>query len=229
MSYLYNTPVSMPRGTHYGSDYWIVYSKKLQRHVHLYSMLEHANFLTLEMDSKVEYFCEQPLKITDSSTSKQQSSVFDFWVYFSNGTAEFQEVKYSAELQGNTESAIRSQKQIAFQKKWCEKQNYAYRVVTEKDLYKSEYYISNLDILYSFVIRQVTPIIHEQEIALYNFLLSGPQTVFAINNQAIFDVGSEMSNLALLYYKGNISIDIRNRPLDKKTEIRLCANENITY
>ena len=49
----------MPRGTHYGSDYWIIYSKKLQRQVHLYSMLEHANFIVLEMDSHVEYFCER--------------------------------------------------------------------------------------------------------------------------------------------------------------------------
>lgn len=228
MKYLYNTPISMPRGTHYGSDYWIIYSKKLQRQVHLYSMLEHANFLALEMDSKVEYFCEQPLKITDLNLQKQ-SSVFDFWVYFSNGASEFQEVKYSNELQGDTEAALRSQKQIAFQRSWCEKQNYTYRVVTEKDLYKSEYYINNLDILYSFVTRQVSPIIHEQEIALYKFLSSGPQTISAIKNQTIFNEGSEMSNLVLLYYKGNILIDILHRPLDKNTEIRLCVRENITY
>lgn len=98
MKYLYSTPISMPRGTHYGSDYWIIYSKKLQRQVHLYSMLEHANFIVLEMDSHVEYFCEQPLKITDYNASKQQS-VFDFWVYFTNGTYEFQEIKYSSELE----------------------------------------------------------------------------------------------------------------------------------
>ena len=156
----------MPRGTHYGSDYWIIYSKKLQRQVHLYSMLEHANFIVLEMDSHVEYFCEQPLKITDYNASKQQS-VFDFWVYFTNGTYEFQEIKYSSELEEKTESALRSQKQIAFQNNWCKEQNHAYRVVTEKDLYKSEYYINNLEILYSFVLRQTTSIIPEKEKALY--------------------------------------------------------------
>lgn len=228
MKYLYNTPIIMPRGTHYGSDYWIIYSKKLQRQVHLYSMLEHANFIVLEMDSHVEYFCEQPLKITDINDTRQQS-IFDFWVYFTNGTHEFQEVKYSNELTETTESALRSQKQITFQSNWCKKQNHAYRVVTEKDLYQSEYYINNLEILYSFVLRQSTPIITEKENALYKFLMTGSQTISAIEKQAIFSEENIMANLALLYYKGSITIDILNRPLDRKTEIGLCENENIIY
>ena len=57
MSYLYQTPIKMPRGLHYGSDYWISNSFKLKRNVHLYSMLEYANFIELEMNPSVEYFC----------------------------------------------------------------------------------------------------------------------------------------------------------------------------
>ncbi len=102
-------------------------------------------------------------------------------------------------------------------------------MVTEKDLYKSEYYINNLEILYSFVLRQTTSIIPEKEKALYEFLLTGSQTISAIEKQAIFNEESVMANLALLYYKGSIAIDILHRPLDKKTEIGLCVSENIIY
>ena len=56
----FTTPIEMPRGTHYGSNYFIVYSHKIKRNVKLYSNLEYYNFLTLETDPNVEYFCEQP-------------------------------------------------------------------------------------------------------------------------------------------------------------------------
>ena len=56
--YQYEKPIEMPRGSHYGSDYWVVYSKKLDRRVQCYSMLEFANFLQIEMS----HGPEQPLQ-----------------------------------------------------------------------------------------------------------------------------------------------------------------------
>ena len=144
MPYLYQTPVEMPRGSHYGSDYWIVYSYKLGRNVHLYSMLEYANFIILEMNSSVEFFCEQPLKIQANLSHTKKSSVFDFWVYYKNGSSEFQEVKYSSELIGNSNAALRSQNQIQFQKEWCKSNGYEYKVITEKNLYDKPFKIQNL-------------------------------------------------------------------------------------
>ena len=59
MTYQYQSPIKMPRGSHYGSDYWISYSYKLKRKVRLFSMLEYSNFIELEMNSEVEFFCRE--------------------------------------------------------------------------------------------------------------------------------------------------------------------------
>lgn len=228
MSYLYQTPIDMPRGSHYGSDYWISYSKKLCRKVHLYSMLEYANFLVLEMNPNIEYFCEQPTKIF-SNDGKKHSSVFDFWVYYSDGKTEFQEIKYSAELNGDTSSAIRTQQQIQFQKTWCEKEGQNYRVITENDLYKSEHYINNLNQLYSYVLRCTESTEYESIIALQNFLHNCPRSIAEIEAQSIFSSQNIFECLAQLYYNGYIDIDVLHRPLDKRTEIKLCESESIIY
>lgn len=154
MAYLYQTPIEMPRGTHYGSDYWISYSYKLKRMVRLYSMLEYANFITLEMNSAVEYFCEQPLKIENADHSlNKRAAVFDFWVQYTNSKNEFQEIKYSSELTGNNDASIRSQKQIEFQRNWCLANGYNYRLLTEKDLYIGQFRIQNLELLHSHLLR----------------------------------------------------------------------------
>ena len=64
MNYKFTTPIKMPRGTHYGSNYWMFESKKIHRCVTAYSNLEYENLLTLEMNPEVEYYCEQPYSAT---------------------------------------------------------------------------------------------------------------------------------------------------------------------
>ena len=56
-------PIEMPRCRKYGNNYYITYSKKLNRNITLYSQLEYHNFLTIEMNPHVMDFCEQPLAI----------------------------------------------------------------------------------------------------------------------------------------------------------------------
>lgn len=227
MAYLFQTPIEMPRGTHYGSDYWISYSYKLKRIIHLYSMLEYANFITLEMDSKVEYFCEQPLMIEDKdSTSNKKISVFDFWVQYTNSVHEFQEVKYSSELTENTDSAIRSQKQIDFQRSWCSANGHNYKIVTEKDLYVGHFCIQNLELLHSHLLRyNKTNHIDIEE--LYKILAKNSLSIKEIKAMKMLPENYEISVLAHQFYLGNIYMNIKDRPLDNYTEVHLCETKNI--
>ena len=78
----FTTPIEMPRGTHYGSNYFIVYSHKIKRNVKLYSNLEYYNFLTLETDPNVEYFCEQPHEISVCIDNKLGKAIFDMFVEY---------------------------------------------------------------------------------------------------------------------------------------------------
>ncbi len=119
--YLFEKPIEMPRGRQYGSDYWLVFSNKLNRKVSLYSIYEYVAFLKFEMSYEVEYFCEQPLKAELNIEGKKEFTVFDFWVFYRSGYSEFIEIKPSNELSGNTKEAIRSQEQIKKQENWCKK------------------------------------------------------------------------------------------------------------
>lgn len=229
MSYLYQKPIEMPRGTHYGSDYWIAYSYKLKRMVHLYSMLEYANFITLEMDVAVEFFCEQPLKIEDlhSSTAKQVS-VFDFWVQYKDSAHEFQEVKYSSELTDTTDSAMRSQQQIEFQRNWCLSNGHTYRVITEKDLYLGQFWIQNLELLHSHLLRY-NPSERNDLQRLYNILESKSLSLEEIMSLKVLPLNYEWSVLAHQFYTGKINMNLKDRPLDNYTEVSLCETKNITF
>mgnify|MGYP003309338977 CR=1 FL=1 len=227
MSYLYQTPIKMPRGSHYGSDYWISYSFKLKRKIHLYSMLEYANFITIEMNPNVEYFCEQPLKIEcfDDKSSKE-TSVFDFWVQYKDSSCEFQEVKYSCELTEQTDSAMRSQKQIEFQRKWCLANGQSYRVITEKDLYRGPFWIQNLELLHSHMLRS-----NPSESVYINRLLGLlSRSNFSVGDiiaSEILPINYELNILAYLFYNGAINMELESRPLDNYTEVSLCETKSI--
>lgn len=225
--YLYNKPISMPRGSHYGSDYWICYSFKLQRIVHLYSMLEYGNFISLEMDPEVKYFCEQPLEIEafDEQLKRNKKSVFDFWVCYKDGYAEFQEVKYSMELTGDSKSAIRSQQQIKLQRKWCDTNKQNYKIVTEKDLNIGPYRMSNLELLRSCML-EGRIIFKQMPRTLYRLLGDNPITIGELINLKILPENIELNIIAQQFYLGNIYLEINNRPIEYCTEVCLCEEKN---
>lgn len=221
MSYLFIKPIEMPRGSHYGSDYWIAYSYKLKRRVCLYSYLEYSQFISLEMNPLVEYFCEQPFEINGIFNGKNKKSVFDFWVQYKNSNSEFQEVKYISELKGNDKKAVRSKEQTEFQKQWCDENNYKYAIITDEDIFKSRHYIGNLQLLRSHLIR--SGLINKKDCeVLCKELKFANLKLGEIRNLDLISEDILMSTLARLFYDGIIIIDTISRPLDKSTEVRLC-------
>ena len=71
MNYKFTTPIKMPRGTHYGSNYWMFESKKIHRCVTAYSNLEYENLLTLEMNPEVEYYSDCSAQINLAGSQKR--------------------------------------------------------------------------------------------------------------------------------------------------------------
>lgn len=214
-------PHEMPRATHYGNNYYIMFSRKLQRNVTAYSTLEYENLLTLEMDPAVEYYCEQPLKITVNTEDSEKSSIFDVWVLYNDGTEEFQEVKYLYELNGSNASSKRTQKQVAIQEKWCAACSFHYCVRNDKLIKKSKYYINNLKILAGkirhsklevseYLKKEVIQFLHNKRVPLKDIMCQD----FLMN-------GREMELLALLYYDGVIKMDLIAAPISPTTEVSL--------
>lgn len=142
--YRYTTPISMPRGTHYGNNYHIMPSRKLSRNVCAYSNLEYENLLCLEMNPEVEFYCEQPVEVSVMADGESHKTTFDVYVYYRSGNEEMQEVKYYDELHSDSEKGLRDQKQIKVQKIWCESNQIDHLIQTDREIEKGEFTIRNI-------------------------------------------------------------------------------------
>lgn len=223
--YLYEEPIRMPRGRQYGSDYWEVFSKKINRKVSLYSIYEYVTFLNLEMNPEVEFFCEQPLKVELTIDGKRVQTVFDFWVMYKNGYSELLEVKPYNELHEDTDEAKRSQEQIKKQELWCRENSFNYRIITDVDLYIGEYFIQNLMCLSSKAKRFNSSGMQLYEKDLITFLKKYETvTIKEIIKSGILPYRNELNFIAVKYYEGIISLRLDDRPIDNYTEVTLCQN-----
>ena len=217
----FTTPIEMPRGTHYGSNYFIVYSHKIKRNVKLYSNLEYYNFLTLETDPNVEYFCEQPHEISVCSDNKLGKAIFDMFVEYKDGKIEFQEVKYKGELTGENDSSRRSQEQIRRQQHWCEENNINFAVRTEDDIIKGRFHMQNLNVIAARIRRYVpTENIYYDNI-IKKMLKKNSFTIKSLIDHQMLPLNHEFDHICYLYCKGDIQMDVENQPLDNRMEVKL--------
>ena len=215
----------MSRSTHYGNNYFAVYSKKIHRVCNFYSNLEYFNFLSLEINPMVERFCEQPLKIDIIQENKLQHAIFDMWVLYRNGKDELQEVKYPSELTGSSSEAIRSQEQIRREELWCNDNNIDFIVRTEKTIPQGRFFLNNANIIAARLRRYIST-----EDKFYNpriiELLKKYErvTIEDLITNRLLPFNSEMDHICYMYEKGLINMDIGNQPLGRKMEVFLWQN-----
>lgn len=218
----FSKPIDMPRSTHYGNNYYTVYSKKLHRICQFYSNLEYFNFLSLEISPIVETFCEQPLKIEIIQDNKLKYAILDMWVRYRNGKEEFQEVKYSSELTGDSPESIRSKEQIRREEQWCKENGVDFVIRTEKTISQGRFFLNNANII-AARIRRYTP--HEDK--YYNpRIIAVLQKYEKISiedliNNGLLPLNSEIDHLCYMYEKGLIDMNISSQPLGGKTEVSL--------
>lgn len=211
-------PIDMARSMHYGNNYFNTYSIKLNRNVSLFSELEYHNYLTLELDSFVVSFCEQPLKIEINLDGKLVTSIFDMWVQYNDGTEEFQEVKYAKEIE---KPPSRTFYQIQKQRAWCKQHDYKYSIRTEKEIYKGPYYISNLKYLRALIARNNAELNKEILIKIKNHLQNERVTILTLTQ--ILNISGEyiFSVIAYGLYTGVIETNLITKMLSYDTYIWL--------
>lgn len=218
----YTVPIKMPRGTHYGSNYYEFLSRKLKRIVTAFSSLEYWNQICLEMDYNVEKYCEQPIETEVFFDGKIHKTVFDVWVKYKDGREEFQEVKMAEELENETAVSGRSYKQIAIQKAWCEQNGKKYVVRTDRDIILGTHFIRNLLYLYPKVLRiESTDSVAEKHILKF---IDERETVTVgqLINGGIISSQNGIDILANLYYKGELCFsDLATEPFGFSMEVRI--------
>ena len=221
----FKTPIEMPRGTHYGNNYYVVYSSKIKRVCHFFSNLEYYNFLSLEINPEVNSFCEQPLKIEIIQDNAIKCAVFDMWVKYRNGREELQEVKYDAELNGNDAKSIRAQEQIRREEQWCILNNIDFVIRTDKNIPQGRFFLSNANVICSRLRRYIPTEDRYYNPRIINALQRDKViTIENLMDKDLLPVNNEINHLCYMYEKGLIHMNIESRPLDYKTEVSLWQN-----
>ena len=219
----FDKPIKMSRGSHYGSNYWEVFSKKMGRKACFFSNLEYHNFLTLEMDPNVVQMCEQPLGIEVMVDGKKEKSILDYWLKYADGSEEIQEVKSVESLKEDSKDYIRTKAQIHKQKLWCDENNIPYTIRSEKEIYAGEYLVENCAYMASKVRRYRLP----EDIGSYKNILIGyldackKPDICMLMESGRLPLGNEMSFLCYMHFEGIICMDIVDKPLDNRTGVTL--------
>lgn len=213
------TPIEEPRSKYFGKNYLAVYSRKLDRVVHFFSILEYYNFLMLEMNHEVITFCEKPKQIEVLIDGKWKNVIFDMWVKYSNGAEEMQEIMYERskvnDLGKLPESVIRKQN-------WCSESSISFRIITEKEILSNRLFICNLERL-AAKNRRYIPAGTEQYLSILSKELQRfkTRTIKELIKKQLLPPYEEYDYLAYLYYKGIINMNLEKRLLDYETEVWL--------
>ena len=215
-------PIKISRSTHYGNNYYVVYSKKIHRICHFFSNLEYYNFLSLEINPAVHTFCEQPLKIDVVLDNQIKHAIFDMWVLYKDGREELQEVKYSSELQGNSSEALRSQEQIRREEEWCKNNNINFVIRTEQNIPQGRFFLNNANTIAAHLRRYIPTEEKYYDPKIINIVSQyGIVTIEQLINNSLLPLNFEIDHLCYMYEKGLIKLNINNQPLGYKTEVSL--------
>lgn len=216
----YKNPIEMVRGTHYGNNFFITYSRKLSRVVKLFSNLEYYNFLMAEMDPEIIEFCEQFDEIRFPIQQTEVTFIPDMITEDIRGRLRVKEVKYEAELTGQSDSAKRSQRQIKAESSWCREMGYGFDLVTEQELMQG-FLIPNLHNLAARVRKYYSPDSSNERLLRRLYDSRTELTLYDIVSSNRLPSGHELDALADLQYQGIIEMDLVSHPINGNTRIRL--------
>ncbi|QDX94092.1 hypothetical protein EEL30_18455 [Brevibacillus laterosporus] len=211
---MFNTPFMTKRSSKYGSNYWHVFSPKMNRMIHLFSDLEYDHWLLVEGNNQIKRFCEQPKRIQVSFEGSLVTSIFDMWIE----SQCFIEIKYHSELDPQNPKSERSLRQTAIQRIWCKENDYDYMIQTENEIRKNPVLLDNLKEIIPYL--QYGRIPNEID---YHFIMqkiSKRLTIKQLREECNhLSVSRLNQTLYTLIYSGELSSTINQSPLGLTTEV----------
>lgn len=168
------------------------------------------------MDSKVEFYCEQPCKVDVFVDGMMYSTTFDTYVFYKDGREEMQEVKYAEELAANNERGERDRAQIEKQKLWCTQNGINYAVRTDNIILSGNFTIRNLEWLAAKARRySMTNDMGRKMLTSY-LRENGNFTIGQLYTCGIITTKNGLNLLADMYYRGEITFgDIDNNQMEE--------------
>lgn len=141
------TPIKFERNEKSKYNYYIFYSIKNQRNVHVYSQQAYYHCLELELNADIKSYCENPEQINIDNDNLIYSKKIDFVVRSNNNRYILQRLLpyYDINITNKLKNICISENI------WCESNNYDYQVILLDFKYRNNYYFHNVKILYGLL------------------------------------------------------------------------------
>lgn len=218
--YRYTKPVEMPRSTHYGNNYYVIPSRKLNRNVIAFSFLEYANVLTLEMNPLVEFYCEQPCTVDVFVDGRKFNTTFDVYVVYTDGREEMQEIKYLTEYNAKNEKGERDRAQVEKQRLWCAQNAIDHALRTDDIIMPGDFTIRNLEWLAAKARRTSNTNEMARKLLLNYLDKTGKLTIGQLYSSGNITEQDGLNILADMFYRGEIFFsDIDSEVISNRTEV----------
>lgn len=218
--YRYTKPVEMPRSTHYGNNYYVIPSRKLNRNVIAFSFLEYANILTLEMNPLVEFYCEQPCTADVYVDGRKCTTTFDVYVVYTDGREEMQEIKYFSEYNAQNVKGERDRTQVETQRLWCTQNAIDHALRTDDIIMPGNFTIRNLEWLAAKARRTSNTNEMARKLLLNYLDKTGKLTIGQLYSSGNITEQDGLNILADMFYRGEIFFsDIDSEVISNRTEV----------
>ena len=201
-----------------------LYSLKNQRNVKIYSQQCYYQALLLELNDKVQSYCERPCKIVVPSSNILKTRTIDFIVEYTNSNRlEMQRITYN----GYNEIPYTLKKSFKEEEDWCELHGYKYNLITcDKYLTKS-YYFQNIKYLYGLIRRINSPLYNKY----INTLIATLQirqivTISEFMNENHLTAYEALLTVSLGISNGTLSLCLESEIVNTNMEVKLSRNES---
>lgn len=215
MKYRFTVPLEEPRGKSYMKSYHVCFSRKLARKISALGQLQFDNLLCLEMDHRVLWYCERPLKQKYHVDGRGITVCPSVYVVYADGTDAFQLV-----ISKPDESKAVDEFSL-----WGVSANEHIEILGHKDIYKGPFWMRNISYLLGKA-RRVHGIDAGADDAFLRYLsIKGPMTIGQLITAGRITSSSGFDYLADLYFRGAISFTgIEDKQISYKTEVH-CNGE----
>lgn len=201
-----------PRGR-FGSNFWEVYSPKLDRNVCLYSNLERDHWVLVESDPNIVWFLENPIAIRIRIDGRDIRTVPDMMVRFSDDTEEYREVKHVKDLASLDERGIN---QLAAQHTWASVCGRSYRIIDDTEIRANRIYLANWKHALSYV-AQFQPVELQNALRVLRQLFdSSPRWILGELENRCAPLSKTLTRAAIvrLLQSGHITADLMQYPFN---------------
>lgn len=211
------SPIPLTKSEKTGVGYWEAYSPKLKRDVTLLGDLEYDYWLFIETDPRILSYCERPILIESSFTSKIITSVPSYWVKYQDNTEAIIKVRFS---KVETSKNGKLKNQLLIEEQWCKEKNIKHCVVNDQEIRSNPLLLSNKKLLISIVSNRLHPI--DTDIHLISQILSLKKITIqelkaSLDSKIPFLRVTE--GVCWMIYKGFIKSSLDRAPIGPKLEV----------